>query len=186
MDLRFRPTQSMVRAGFIFCAAVMLASCEEPPAKVANPDEAKMADAGFEAVISGAYDGTVSGSGVLVLLANAGANKKGYLFLADGQGIRPHGITFVLPRGLAPGKHRLTSPSAFEIESVPSVRVDRDLNNATVSAQRNTSGYLELSAYPEDDRNLAGAQVSGRFEFQTEDAKGGTLQVTGSFSFKVK
>ena len=186
MDLPLRFTKPVARAMLAVCTAVMLSSCEDPAPKAADPDKAKTAAAGFEAVITGAYDGTVSGSGVLVLLANAGADKKGYLFLADGRGLRPHGVTFVLPRGLKPGKHTLTSPSVFEIGSVPSVRVDRDLGNATVSAERNTSGYLELSEYPEDESKLAGAPVSGRFEFQTEDTEGGTVQVTGSFSFEVK
>ena len=141
---------------------------------------------GFEAQIEGAYEGKVSGTGVLVFLANAGFDKRGYYFLADGRGIRPHGVTFILPLGLATGRHELTSPSPFDIGNVPSVRVDRDTGNATVSSEKNTSGFITLNAFPIDKTELSGSNVAGNFEFQTEDRDGQTVKVKGTFSFQVK
>ncbi|NNF79376.1 MAG: hypothetical protein HKN05_15225 [Rhizobiales bacterium] len=141
---------------------------------------------GFKAQIEGAYEGEVSGGGVLVFLANAGFDKKGSYFLADGRGIRPHGVTFVLPRNVAIGRHELTSPSPFDLGSVPSVRVDRDMGNATVSADKNTTGFLTLTAFPDDKTALSGATVSGQFEFQTEGRDGQAITVKGAFSFQAK
>ena len=151
-----------------------------------HSSQADETNSGFEARIEGAYEGQVSGTGVLVFLANAGFDKQGYYFLADGRGIRPHGVTFILPLGLATGRHELTSPSPFDIGTVPSVRVDRDTGNTTVSSEKNTSGFITLNAFPIDKTELAGSNVAGNFEFQTKDRDGQTVKVKGTFLFQVK
>lgn len=174
------------RALFLVFLALILPSCDETPAQKENRRSSQSNDVGFEAVITGSYEGKVSGSGVLMLLPEAGFDKQGYFFLADGQGVRGHGVTFVLPRGLVPGSHKLASPSPLKIGTVPSVRVDRDLENSVVSADKNTSGYLDLIAFPEDERSLSGSDVAGNFEFETKNLKGETITVKGSFSFKIK
>lgn len=140
---------------------------------------------GFGAVITGSYEGDVSGTGVLKLLPDAGFEKQGYFFLADSQGIRPHGVTFVLPRGIVPGHYVLESPSPLDIGNVPSVRVDKDTGIAVISADKKTSGFIELNRFPTDETALSGSDVKGRFEFDTEDLKGQRITVKGSFSFKV-
>lgn len=168
------------------CLAFILPSCDETPSDAASSKASKTEDAGFDAVITGAYDGDVSGAGVLKFLPDAGFDKQGYFFLADGQGIRAHGVTFVLPRGLAPGRHELASPSPLELGTVPSVRVDRDMGDSVLSSEMNTSGFLDLTAFPEDENGLSGSDVAGRFEFETEDPKGRRISVTGRFSFKAK
>ena len=170
--LRFRT--SRLALGFV---ALLLGS------HFSQADEIKR---GFEARIEGAYEGQVSGAGVLVFLANAGFDKQGYYFLADGRGIRPHGVTFILPRGLATGRYELTSTSPFDIGTVPSVRVDRDIGNATISSEKNTSGIIVLNAFPIDTSELSGSNVAGNFEFQTEDRDGQTVMVKGVFSFRVQ
>ena len=141
---------------------------------------------GFEAYISGSYEGQVRGDGVLKFLPNAGFKKQGYFFLADGQGVRPFGVTFVFPQGISRGKHRLNSPSPFDIGTTPSVRVDRDLGKSVASAERNTSGFLNLTAFPSGERNLSGSTVRGNFEFQTESRAGEKISVKGWFSFNVR
>ena len=128
------------------CATLVLVACNETPSSTNVSASGAAGRPGFEATITGAYEGEVSGRGVLELLPEAGFEKRGYYFLADGQGLRPHGITFVLPRRTGPGVHALESPSPLDIGTVPSVRVDRDLGNAVASADRNTSGTLELTA----------------------------------------
>jgi len=161
----------------------LLASCDEGPSQNEGSDSSTTQEAGLAAIISGAYEGEVSGVGVLKFLPEAGFDKQGYVFLADGQGIRSHGVTFVLPRGLAPGKHALESPSPLNLGTVPSVRVDRDMGDAVRSSDRNTSGTLDLSSYPDDEQDPAGSEVAGRFEFETEDPNGQRITVKGSFSF---
>ncbi len=95
-------------------------------------------------------------------------------------------MTFVLPRGLTPGKHILESPSPFDIGTVPSVRVDRDTGDSVLSSEMNTSGFLDLTAFPDNESKLSGSDVIGIFEFATEDPKGEMIIVKGKFSFKVK
>ncbi len=145
MALREKMVISRFRILCFVCFTLLLPSCDEAPSQPASPNASKFKAAGFEAVITGAYNGMVSGVGVLKLLPNAGFKKQGYFFLSDGQGIRPFGVTFVLPRGLGPGKHILRSPSPFEIGTMPSVRVDRDMGKSTVSADISATGLSCLS-----------------------------------------
>ncbi len=186
MVLRTTLRKPIFRILLLVCAVSNLPSCDETTSQGKKTAESKTENVGFEAVITGTYEGKASGNGVLVLLPSAGFEKQGYFFLSDGQGIRPHGVTFVLPRGLAPGKHMLVSPTPFDIGKVPSVRVDRDMGNATESSNKNTSGFLDLSSFPDDESKLSGSAVVGSFEFQTENPKGRKITVRGKFSFKVK
>jgi len=162
---------------------VLLASCDEGAAESETTEPAPGEAVGFEADIAGAYDGAVRGTGVLTLLPSAGFDKRGYYFLADGQGLRPHGVTFVLPRGLAPGSYALKSPSPLALGTVPSVRVDRDMGDSVLSSDRNTVGTLDLAAFPDDEASLSGSEVRGRFQFETEDREGHRITVTGAFAF---
>ena len=140
---------------FIFVCSVLL-NC--------SISSSQANDSGFKVVITGAYEGKVSGVGVLQLLPQGGFRKQGYFFLADGRGLRPHGVTFVLPLGIGVGKHPLSNPSPLDSGTVPSVRVDRDTGTAVVSSERNTAGFVELTSFPADENKLSGASVAGRFE----------------------
>ena len=169
----------------VFSVACLLISLVIWPtgamAEKASPG--KISASGFTADISGAYEGKVSGKGTLQFLANGGFDRQGYFFLADGRGLRPHGITFVLPREISVGKHELKNPSPFELSHVPSVRVDRDLGNATVSSQNHTVGFLHLQSFSPQGKQMKGSSVSGNFEFTTEDSKGKKIVVRGQFDF---
>ena len=176
----------LIRILFLLWLGLILPSCDETASESGSDGAAQSKDAGFEAVITGSYEGEVSGPGVLVLLPEAGFEKRGYFFLSDGQGIRPHGVTFVLPRGLATGKHALESPSPLDIGTVLSVRVDRDMGDSVLSFETNTSGFLDLTAMPDDETSVSGSEVTGSFEFETEDRTGEKITVKGTFSFKAK
>lgn len=174
----------LIRGFCLACTTALLLACDDPSLQDGG-SRTPQPDAGdFEARITGAYEGAVSGDGVLRLIPDAGFEHRGYWFLADGQGIRAHGVTFVLPRTVRPGRHTLESPSALNIGTVPSVRVDRDLGDAVVSSDRNTSGFLDLTAFPDNERNVRGAEVTGTFLFDTESSAGDIIQVEGQFSFR--
>ncbi len=158
-------------------------ACRQEPASIAAPQTADTEQVGFSAVITGAYQASVTGAGVLALLPQGGFEKQGYLFLADGQGLRPYGVTFVLPTGSGLGRHELENPSPIDIGTVPSVRVDRDTGEAVTSFQTNTAGFIELTAFPADVVNPSGSLVAGRFEFDTENEEGDRIRVAGEFSF---
>ena len=121
MLLRIKGASPLFRNLLLVCLALILPSCGEAPSEAESPEPSKTEDVGFRAVITGSYEGEVSGIGVLMLLPEGGFEKQGYFFLSDGQGIRPHGVTFVLPRGLAPGKHQLESPLPLSIGTVSDV-----------------------------------------------------------------
>ncbi len=174
----------LIRLLCLVCVPALLLTCEAVSSQDRGSEAPQSDASGFEAVITGSYEGAVSGSGVLRLLPDAGFENQGYWFLADGQGVRAHGVTFVLPRTVGPGRHALESPSALDIGTVPSVRVDRDMGDSTVSSDRNASGFLDLTAFPDDERNVRGADVTGTFVFETENRAGDTIQVEGQFSFR--
>lgn len=186
MFLRRQETNSLFRFLVVSLFPLILWSCDETNSQQEPREASRSNDVGFEALIEGSYRARVSGRGVLVLLPEAGFEKQGYFFLADGQGIRPHGVTFVLPRGLAPGKHKLASPSPLAIGTMPSVRVDREMGNSVLSSEKNTSGFLDLIVFPDDESKLNGSDVAGSFELETEDLEGLKITVKGTFSFKVK
>jgi len=169
-------------APFLCLAWTLLLYCEAPLRAADQADS----HAWFQATIKGSYEAEVSGNGVLVLLPGAGFEEKGYFFLADGRGLRPHGVTFILPRAISPGRHELTSPSPLDFGTVPSVRVDRDTGAAIIASDRNTTGFLELTAFPADESKLAGSDVAGKFEFVTENAEGLKIDVSGTFAFEAK
>jgi hypothetical protein len=172
-----------VRAAVLVLLLLALPACDEAPASAQQAERANGEAAGFQAVITGAYDGRVSGAGVLKFLPETGFDRQGYYFLSDAQGIRPHGVTFVLPRDLAPGNYGLESPSPLSLGTVPSVRVDRDMGDSVQSFDRNTTGTLDVTAFPDDGADLAGSTVAGRFDFETENASGRRIRVSGKFSF---
>ena len=172
-----------VRAAVLLILLLAISACDEPSASAQQSERANGQAVGFDAVITGAYDGTVSDVGVLKLLPEAGFDKQGYFFLSDGQGVRPHGVTFVLPRDLAPGKYRLESPAPLNLGTVPSVRVDRDTGDSVQSFDRNTTGTLDVTAFPADETGLTGSEVAGNFAFETEDRSGRRISVSGTFSF---
>lgn len=195
---------STLRMSVLIVLTLVLSSCDEAPTETEVSDLTAPQAVNFEATITGSYDGEVSGLGILVLLPEAGFENQGYFFLADGRGLRPNGVVFVLPRGIAPGRFQLQSPTPFDLGTIPSVRVDQDTGDATLSFDRNTSGFLNLTAFPDIETRLRGTDlagvysfefeaetpdgppnVAGNFEFETEDPEGRRITVSGEFSFNV-
>lgn len=77
---------------FMACFALILVSCDAPPSQGESVEPFTNNEAGFEAVITGSYEGNASGAGVIKFVPGAGFDKQGYFFLSDGQGIRDHGV----------------------------------------------------------------------------------------------
>ena len=171
-----------ILAGVI--ALLVLCGCPDATdSKAPAIDVGPTATVGFSGTVSGAFAGEITGSGVVKFLPNLGVDKTGGYFLADGHGVRPLGVTFVLPPDTVPGRYELLSVGPLDQGSKPSVRVDRDTGKATVSSDRNTKGFLELKAFPAGRDQLAGAKVEGSYEFETENKAGEKITVKGSFSF---
>ena len=186
MDLNTALSGRIRRTALAVGSALLLISCGVERPNAAPSEQAEAEPAAFSAGIRGAYEGEISGDGVLRFLPGAGFENSGYYFLADGQGIRPHGVTFVLPRGTAVGRHELSSPSPLDIGDVPSVRVDRDMGDSVVSSDENTAGFLNLTAFPGNEDSVTGASVEGDFEFETSDSNGRRIVVSGEFAFEAQ
>jgi hypothetical protein len=60
------------------------------------------------------------------------------------------------------------------------------MGDAVLSSGRNTTGFLDLTAYADDENKLSGSLVAGKFEFETADPNGRKITVKGTFSFKAK
>lgn len=181
------PYFRVLRVAVLLCLVSTLLSCGDPPTQATSNEPRRSNEpAWFQATITGAYEAEVSGKGVLVFLPDAGFEKQGYFFLADGQGVRPHGVTFILPRGITSGKYPLESLLPLAIGTVPSVRVDRDQGDSVTSADKNISGFLELDAFPTKEQKLSGSELKGSFEFETAYSNGETIKVMGDFSFKAE
>ena len=55
---------------------------------------------------------------------------------------------------------------------MPSVPVDRDMVDSVLSSEMNTSGFLDLTAFPDDENKSGESDVTGNFEFETEEPTG--------------
>jgi hypothetical protein len=60
------------------------------------------------------------------------------------------------------------------------------MGDSVLSFETNTSGFLDLTAMPDDETSVSGSEVAGSFEFETEDRTGEKITVKGTFSFKAK
>ena len=58
--------------------------------------------------------------------------------------------------------------------------------DSVLSSEMNTSGFLDLTAFPDDENKSDESDVTGSFEFETEGLKGQKITVNGKFSLKVK
>ena len=82
---------SKIQILFLACFSLVWLSYNAIPSHAEGPGDSPSKETGFEAVITGTYDGEAFGTGVLVLLLGAGFEKQGYFFLSDGQEFDPMG-----------------------------------------------------------------------------------------------
>jgi hypothetical protein len=137
----------------------------------------------FAGEVSGEFTGKVLGDGVLKRQSDGGPDGQGFFYLADDEGARDLGVTFVLPNNVAPGHHQVASAAPAEQGKVFSVRIDRDLGSTLHSMEKNAEGYLDIVRFP-----AAGEKgpVTGTYDVMVEDADGKSVRVTGVFDFMSK
>jgi len=137
----------------------------------------------FAGEISGEFNGKVAGEGVLQRLPDGGYDDQGYFFLADDDGERDLGVTFVLPNNVAPGHHPIASAAPAEQGKVFSVRIDRDMGTTLHSMEKNAEGFLDIVRFPQDGGQ---GPVTGTYDVTVEDSEGKSVRVTGVFDFVAK
>jgi hypothetical protein len=137
----------------------------------------------FAGEVSGEFTGKVVGDGVLKRQAAGDASGQGFFYLADNEGTRDLGVTFVLPNNVAPGHHPIASAGDAEKGKVFSVRIDRDLGSTLHSMEKNAEGYLDIVRFPTDGGK---GPVTGTYDVTVEDAEGKAVRVTGVFDFVAK
>ncbi len=110
-------------------------------------------------------------------IAKMQPGRSSYVLVCDEDGM------VVPPENLVGRRNRGVSDRDW----IPSLaRVDRDMGISALSSEKNTSGFLNLIAFPDDENSLSGSDVTGSFEFETEDLKSQKVTVKGKFCFKVK
>lgn len=137
----------------------------------------------FAGEVSGEFTGKVVGDGVLKRQNSGGTDGQGYFYLADDEGERDLGVTFVLPNNVAPGHHPIASAGDSETGKVFSVRIDRDMGSTLHSMEKNAEGYLDIVRFPGDGGK---GPVTGTYDVTVEDADGKAVRVTGVFDFVAK
>lgn len=163
-----------ILASFVLLAA--LAACD---------DESATSGLGtmFAGEVSGEFSGKVAGDGVLKHQTDGGPDGQGFFYLADDEGARDLGVTFVLPNNVAPGHHAIASADDAEQGKVFSVRIDRDMGTTLHSMEKNAEGYLDIVRFPNDGGK---GPVTGSYDITVEDSEGKAVRVTGVFDFVAK
>jgi len=140
----------------------------------------------FVSEVSGAITGQISGPGLIRFIPPGDVNfghRPGYFFVADDSGVRDLGITFTIPANTQPGTYQLVSAHPMDIGKEFEVRVDWSVGNKTKSFQLNTEGRITIEIFPEDNNNVAGSRVRGKFDFSTQDRSGQEVVCKGTFDF---
>jgi hypothetical protein len=147
-------------------------------------DKPAVQTAGFSGKVSGAFEGEITGPGIVTHLAAREAvlgRRPGYYMIANDTEGKELVITFRIPEGTKPGTYQLVSEDPTEVGEDFEVRVETIEDNTPVSYRLNTEGTLTLEAFPSEADALSDTTISGTFEFETENGAGERVSVKGGF-----
>ena len=134
----------------------------------------------FAGDVSGEFSGKVAGIGLLQHRPDGGHDGNGYFYLADNEGARELGVTFILPNTVASGHHEISSVGPSEQGKLYSVRIERDLGTTIQALDKNAEGYLDITRFPATGET---GQVTGTYDVMVEDDAGKAVRATGVFDF---
>jgi hypothetical protein len=184
MKISYREATKMIKHFLLFiyllASIVWVSACSETNAPVA-------VSGNFDADVSGAFKGKVSGPGVIKYLPPSEVSfgsRPGYFFIADATGVRDFGIIFTIPANTTPGTYPLKTAHPMDVGKGFEVRLDKSTDNRTVSFQSNTTGSITLEEFPEDPNNITDAIVKGTFKFSTENSNAERVNAEGVFEFQ--
>lgn len=158
-------------------------------------EEPKVEHPGFTANVSGAVNAEVSGAGIVTYLGPkerdiVTGSRPGYFLIAnintDLTGERGFTITFRIPDEAQPGNHNLMTPDPRKVGENFDVRVERVEEGKLISYQTNTDGTITLNNFSPDRTYPDISNITGTFQFVTENSEGERISANGTFDFPFK
>lgn len=173
---------------------LVITGCSDSPNDTAI-EEPKVELPGFTANVSGAVNAEVSGAGIVTYLGPkerdiVTGNRPGYFLIAnintDLTGERGFTITFRIPDEAQPGNYTLMTPDPRKVGENFDVRVEWVEEGKLISYQTNTDGTITLNNFSPDRTYPDISNITGTFQFVTENSEGDRISANGTFDFPSK
>jgi hypothetical protein len=180
--------QAIGRPGVLIMLLV-LSGCSDSSKDPAT-EEPKVNHSGFTASLSGSVNGEVSGAGVATYLPPKERDpvtgiRPGYFLVAnlnsDRTEEREFLIIFRVPGKAQPGNHDLVTPDPLKVGENFDVQVEMVEDGKSISYQNNTEGTITLKNFAPDRTDSDISNITGTFQFVTENSEGGQISATGRF-----
>ena len=182
--------QAIGRAGVLILLLV-LSGCSDS-SKDSATEEPKVDHSGFSASVSGSVNGEVSGTGVVTYLPPKERDpvtgiRPGYFLVAnlnsDRTEEREFLIIFRIPDKAQPGNYDLMTPNPMKVGENFDVQVEMVEEGKSISYQTNTEGTITLENFAPDRADSEMGNITGTFQFVTENSERGQIVVNGTFDF---
>jgi len=155
-------------------------------------EEPKVDQPGFTASVSGAVNADLSGSGIVTYLGPkegdiVTGNRPGYFLIAsinpDGSTEKRFNILFRIPDSAQPGNYNLVTPDPLKVGENFDVRVETLEEGKLIAYQINTEGTIILDNFSPDRAYPSISNITGTFQFVTENSEGDQISANGTFDF---
>lgn len=170
---------------------LVITGCSDSPNET-GIEEPKVEHPGFTANVSGAVNAEVSGAGIVTYLGPkerdiVTGSRPGYFLMAnlntDVMGERGFTITFRIPAEAQPGNHNLVTSDPLKVGENFNVRVERVEEGKLISYETNTDGTITLNNFSPDRTYPDISNITGTFQFVTENSEGDRISANGTFDF---
>jgi hypothetical protein len=170
---------------------LVITGCSDSPNET-GIEEPKVEHPGFTANVSGAVNAEVSGAGIVTYLGPkerdiVTGSRPGYFLMAnlnsDVMGERGFTITFRIPAEAQPGNHNLVTSDPLKVGENFNVRVERVEEGKLISYETNTDGTITLNNFSPDLTYPDISNITGTFQFVTENSEGDRISANGTFDF---
>lgn len=175
----------------ILMILLVIGGCSDPATDPAS-QEPKANQSGFNASVSGSVDGEVSGAGVATYLPPKEGDpvtgiRPGYFLVANLNSDRTEEREFLfifrIPDKAQPGNYDLVTPNPLKVGENFDVQVEMVEEGKSISFQTNTVGTITLEDFAPDGTDSGNSNITGTFQFVTENREGDQISATGTFDF---
>lgn len=175
----------------ILMILLVIGGCSDSSTDSAS-QEPKANQAGFNASVSGSVDGEVSGAGVATYLPPKEGDpvtgiRPGYFLVANLNSDRTEEREFLfifrIPDKAQPGNYDLVTPNPLKVGENFDVQVEMVEEGKSISFQTNTVGTITLEDFAPDGTDSDNSNITGTFQFVTENREGDQISATGTFDF---
>ncbi|GJL68185.1 MAG: hypothetical protein NPIRA06_08200 [Nitrospirales bacterium] len=183
--------EQVVGRAAILIILLVIGGCSDPATDPAS-EEPRANQSGFTASVSGSVDGEVSGAGVATYLPPKErdpviGSRPGYFLVAnlnsDGTKEREFLFIFRIPDKAEPGDYDLVTPNPLKVGENFDVQVEMVEKGKSISYQTNTVGTITLEDFAPERADSGNSNITGTFQFVTENSEGDQISATGTFDF---